>query len=430
MRRLLIRNPDLTGVEKTFLTSAYTSGTTLSVVNSFAFAANDLLLVGAMKEEKAEIKKIITVPSDTSLTLASALKFSHGKETTVYKIPWDNVEISSKPSGGSFSVISTSGLQLDKDDTVYVDSGGDATTSYRWRFYNSVSVTYSEYSPTFTGAGFSRNQVGFILRNVRKIARADLTVVSDAELIREINTAQEIIYGTRKNWWFLKFTDPTGIATSASSFRYNLDLINGGVAGTPTVSTVLGYIDKVKYQYSDGTINQKYNLNYKPEAEFDELITDANRATDNWVTQYTLRAADSSSQNGYIEIFPTPKTTGIGTLFVTAFNKIAEINDAIDTVVTPIPSIIENYLLSYVSRIQGNDQKGELYESLFYGPAPTAKDRQRLMGIALIEQLQERNIPTGQPRSLSRFRGQRSMTRLYGNRLPSGSRDNNHVNYW
>jgi hypothetical protein len=229
----------------------------------------------------------------------------------------------------------------------------------------------------------------------------------------------------------LKFEDPVGIPTATNTFRYNLDTINGGVAGTPSLATTLGYVDTILYRFYDGVTDNKYRLKYLPEVEFDNLISDANRKTNDRVSSYTIRPADSNSKNGYLEVCPTPQTTGYGTFYVKGFNKMPAVDDDVDITPIPIPSILESYVLSYIERIRGNDKKADYYEELFYGPAPTLKDRRRLTGIALLEQLQLRSEPVGQPKSLIRFLGQKAIPRLFGNsQMTAGNRDDIHVNYW
>ena len=51
MRRVTIGNPDLRNTYKTYLASAYSSGTTLTVLSNVSFAANDLAVVGDVGEE-------------------------------------------------------------------------------------------------------------------------------------------------------------------------------------------------------------------------------------------------------------------------------------------------------------------------------------------------------------------------------------------
>jgi hypothetical protein len=429
MRRVLLRNPSIVNVEKTYLTSPYTSGVTLSVINTFAFSANDLLLVELPGSEKAEIKKLSAIASDTSLTLASALKFSHNADTVIFELQWDQVEISAE-SGSGWSIITTSGLQYDKQYTVYEHASGNSTFSYRWRFYNSITGLFSEYSPTFTGAGFEANQVGYMIRQVRKTTRTDgdVHLVEDHEIVRFLNAAQDIILASPLKWWFLRFTDDD-ITTLANTYSYNLDRMNGGTAGSPNENATLGFIDNIKYHYVSGATDVTYRLAYKDEAEFDNLIADANRTSQEQVTHYTIRPGDSSSKNGYLEVYPTPATASVGTFLVTGYVKPPVLNDDSDRTAVPIPSILENYCISQIERIRGNDTKAEYYEELFYGPAPSKEKYVRLTGITLLEEMNNKRIPRGQPRQLVRFRGQKAVNRLYGDKYIN-DRDYIHINYW
>lgn len=431
MRVLSIRNPDLSGYERSYLTSAYSSGTTLSVINTFALAANDFIVVGEPGQEKAESKRIDSITNDTSLNLASALKFSHPKDTVIVKTHWDQIEISSRVNAGAWSVLSTSGIQWDKPYTVYVHSGGDDTYDYRWRFYNSTLATYSEYSPTYAGEGFTRNQAGYMVQMIRKITRTEGNeeVITDREIYRKINEAHDVIGNIRPDWWFLKFEDST-ITTTASTYIYNLDTLGGGTAGTPSDSYTLGYIDKVRYRYNDGSTDTTYPLKFRSENEFDLYITDNNRQKDDYVNLYTLKPADSTSVNGYMWVYPTPNTTSRGTFYVRGYRKFTTINDDIDKTAVPIPEIIEHYVIAHIERIRGNDAKADYYEDLFYGPPPATETRRKLTGIALLEQVQNQSRAEGQPKMLWRFRGQKALSRFFGNRRINNYRDYLHENFW
>lgn len=431
MRRLRIRNPNLENSERTYLTAQYTSGTTVSVVNTFAFSDNDYGVFGNPNEEKTEIKKISDADSSkTQFTIASALNFSHPKDTVVIRSPWDQVEISRYRSA-AWTVISTSGLQFDKSHTIYIDSGGLSTDSYRWRFYNSSSTEYSEYSPTFAGTGFTDKQVGKMVERVRKITNTedDENTIKDDEIVNQLNLGQKIIYGIRKDWWFLRWSTDTSITTTQGTFKYNLDLMGGGSAGSPASTHKMGRIKTVKYNFNDGTDNITYQLQYKTEVEFDRLTRDQSRQNDDNVEIYTIRPPDSSSTNGYIEVYPTPDSAN-GTFHIDGYTEPADLDDFGDTSVVPITGILENLAISFVERIRGNDSKAEYYEELFYGPPPSVEDRRRLTGIALLEQLQGQERPAGQPMQLKRFLGQRALGRLYGNRTTGSNRDSDVINYW
>lgn len=432
MRVISIRNPDLNNPqqERSPLTADYTSGTALTVLNNFAFATNDIVVIGEPSQEKSESKKVDSISGNTTLNLASALKFSHNKSTNVIKTPWDQVEISSRISGGTWSVLSTSGIQWDKQYTVYVHTSGDSTYDYRWRFYNSVLGTYSEYSPTYSASGFNRNQVGYMVANIRKVTRTqkDTNVITDREIYFKLTEAQDIISAIRNDWWFLKFEDST-MKTVASSYQYNLDLIGGGSAGSPATGFSLGFIDKVRYRYTSGSIDTTYPLKFRSEGEFDMLITDNLRISDDNVNIYTQKPPDSSSKNGYMWVYPTPKTTDIGTFYIRGYKKMEPLNDDIDTTLVPIPQILEYFVMAHIERLRGNEGKADYYEELFYGPPDKAEGRRRLTGIKLLEQLQAQMSPKGQPKQLKRFRGQKALSRYFGNRSIY-NRDYIKENFW
>jgi hypothetical protein len=433
MRRLLIRNPDLSNEERSYLSNNYAvaDGTVMDVISTFAFAADNFIVTGNPTEEKAEIKKISALTSDTRLALASALKFPHSKGSTVVRTPWDQVEIS-RMSGGVWTVLSTSGLQFDKQYTVYNDSTGSATHSYRWRFSNSATSTFSEYSPTFSGSGFDRDQAGYIVGMIRKLTKTqgDQNLVTDTEILRQISAAQDIVDSIRKDWYFLRIPQDSSIATQAGINVYNLDLIGGGVAGTPADNYKLGFIKSIKMRYNNGSIDETYNLRYVSETEFERIVFDQNRTDDDNTGIYTIKPGDSSSKNGYFHIYPTPQNTAIGTFYIDAYRKMDDLDDFSQRTYIPLPQLLEWWGISFVERIRGNDQKAEYYEELFYGPAPDAEDRRRLTGIALLEQLNERAYPTSQPRQLKKFMGRKAVRRLFGGYRTLRNRDQEVIDYW
>ncbi|MCK9371510.1 hypothetical protein M0R04_16470, partial [Candidatus Dojkabacteria bacterium] len=213
-----------------------------------------------------------------------------------------------------------------------------------------------------------------------------------------------IVGGIKKNWWFLRFPENSDITTVADTFNYNLDSMSG---------IVLGFIKKIRYRLVEGSEDNTDPITFKTEDEFDDLIRDNNRVADDSVSCYTIRPADTSSTNGYIDVYPTPETTGAGTFYIQGFKKMDRLSSDTDETLIPIPSILENYAIAQIERIRGNDKKADYYEGLFYGPPPRAKDRSNLTGIALLEQLQEKSRPTSQPRSFISFRGHGAHNSLY-----------------
>ncbi len=427
-RRLRISNPDLTLSEKSYLTSAYSSGTTLNVINSFAFSADNFAVIGEPgKDENIEAKRISAVPSGgLTLTIPTALDYDYPKDTTVYQSRYDQIQIESRASSSaSWALISTSSIQWDKLATLYTDSNGIDTTQYRWRFYNSSTLTTSEYSPTLLGSGFTFDQAGYILREIRLLSGdLDGSVKKDREILRDMGRALEIIYGRVPKAWWWRIADAT-ITTTASKDEYNLDTLNSGTANSPTIN--LGTVDLIRYQYNDGATNITYPLEFKSNLEFYDLIKDNNAQTDDNVLYYTLLDGDSSSKNGYFQVFPKPKTTGRGTFYITAYTRQPTIDSVDDSVAIPLPSILIDYGVGMIERVRGNDSKAAYYEELFFGPPPSRQERQRLTGIALLEQLNARQRhPEGHPRSLVRYIG--NAKKLFGNNRVNT--DYIRENYW
>lgn len=407
MRRLRLPNPLLLANYKTYLGVDYASGTSATVLNNNSFASNDLGVFGEPKEELTELKKINSISGSTTLTLASTMNFAHSKNTPVYKSLWDFVSIEGRStSGGVFAELTQSGLQWDNKngETVYFHSSGDDNWEYRYRFYNSVTATYSEYSPTLAGSGFTRKQVGYMLRNVRKITNTpDQTVVTDDEIIRQFNRAQDIIYAHNPRYWFLlvdSYKAATPIPCIADTNVYSLG-----------VYTTYGHLASLRFRYTNGADDILYPLDKKGDSEFDNIASDLNQATNDYAAIYKLLPADSDSDNGYIQISPKTKTTSIGKLYPNYYEKMADLDDVADSTQVVMPEILEDYAIAYVYKVKGDENKAKLYEMglVIDNEQRTPKHLQLLDKLDAAQRMVQH-----QPRSLSNFRGQKAVQRIYG----------------
>lgn len=410
IRRLRITNPLLSNNYKTYLNAAYSSGVALTVKSNVSFAANDLLVVGEPTEEFAELKKLDSISGSVTLNLPSALNFAHNKETPVYKSLWDNISIEGRSSSaGVFAEITQSAIQWDNknNETVYFHSSGDDNWEYRFRFYNSVTTTYSEYSPTITGAQPGRKTVRYMVIQVRKTVQDELRkLVTDQEIIRFFNRAQEIIYAHNPRYWFLyidTYKGASGIASVANQSVYDLDTY-----------TTFGHLDSIRYKYTSGGTNLLYHLKKMPDVEFDARVRDLNKTTDDWVKFYKLLPADSSSDMGYFQVDPTPKNA-VGTFYPNYYEKMADLSLISDSTQVPIPSILEDFAISQILRIKGDEQRANLYETQFYGPEDRNKDTRKLTGMALLDELDDQQKRSQkQIGELIRFRGQKAGSRFFG----------------
>lgn len=406
MRRIRVVNPLLSKSYKTFLASDYSSGTTLTVVSNVSFAANDLLVIGEPKEELTELKKLNSISGITTMTLASALNFSHPKDTPIYRSLWDNVSIEGRStSSGTFAELTQSAIQWDNDrgETVYNHSDGTDTWQYRFRFYNSVTATYSEYSPTLTGSGFERDMVGYLLRVVRKITNThDQSVVTDDEIIRAFNEAQDIVYAHNPKYWFLlvdTYKAGNGIAATANTNVYSL-----------ATYTTFGHLDSIRYRYASGGSDYLYHLRKKDEVEFDAIASNLNASTDDYARIYKLLPADSLSDNGYIQIYPKTKTSGIGTLYPNYYEKMSDLTDVADETQIPMPKILEEWAIGFIYQVKGDENKAKIYQSGLISDNEDKVPRY----LQLLDKLdRQRKLAQKQARSLWNFKGQRGASGLF-----------------
>jgi len=429
MRQITIPNSDLTNeTYKTFLSQAYTSGLSANVISNVSFSANDLAVFGEVGEEKAELKKIASLSGKNILTLISALNFSHTRDTSVYRVSWDFVVIESAPATtGPWTVISQSPIQWDFKDTIYYDQNGTATTAYRYRFWNSVLNTFSDYSPTILGSGYVEASVGFMIRNIRKTVQdEDRKIVKDIEIIRMLNRAQEIIQGTEAKWWFLREEDKTTLGQA-------------GVRQYPIPSDIgsLGVVDRIRVNYSDGSANNfVYPLNNRSVPEWDDLTRDNrnNAAVQvDWANDYVLREPSATYPNGSFEVWPVPKNNGLQTFWISLYKTMPALTAVSDVTLIPIPSILEDYAISQIEKIKGNEQKATLYSNLFFSPPAIFRGRiiqANHTGIKLLQALNSRQKRAqGQPRNLFKFIGRSAMRNFYNYRA-FANRDQLHQDFW
>jgi len=430
MRRLRIPNVDLHKEEKTYLDADYSTGSTaLTVVNALGFASGEVTffgVIGEPGEDKTEAQQVSSITGYTQVNFPATFRFNHNKSTVLYRSVWDQVEISKMTVvGGVWVIITQSRIQWDKNETIYTDDDGATTDSYRFRFWNSVSNVYSEYSPTVLGSGFDRNQVGFMVNRIRKnINDLERKVVSDEEIIEQLDTAQDLIKGIRQDWWFLlvdTFKGLNGIAITADIGVYSL-----------ASYTNFNFLESLRYNFDDGTDNILRHLTFQDKLIFDDRVRNQDRDHDDQIEVYTLLPPDSSSDNGYIQVDPIPDNAN-GTLYPNYYKIMNTLNDVSDETLIPIPSILETYAISQCERTKGNETKAELYENLFFGRSGGKKGSvtTRTTGIQLLERMQNAQThPSGQPKSFKVWRGRKALRNLMQDSSSGMSNDSMREKYF
>ncbi len=386
----------------------------MTVRNNASFATNDLLLIGNPREERTEIEQCVSLTGVTVINSNAALDFTHSKGTPIYRILWNFVSLERRTSSaGSFTEITQSGLQYDNPRglTIYFDSAATDAYEYRFRYYNSVTGTYSEYSPTISGAAPDRKTVRYMMQQVRKLINdQERKLITDEEMIRGFNHAQDIIYTHNPKYWFLyvdTFELGSGsIAATAGNDKYTLNNL-----------TNFGHLSSIKYRYNSGSDDVIYHLRKKSEAEFDYLDRDQNTTDDNWPEVFKLIPADASSDNGYFKVTPDIKDSGIGTFYPTYYEKMADLDTVDDKTQVPLPDLLIDYCTGYCYRLIGNEKKVGQYLSRIENP--TSNPDLVPPGIGMLDKMNEnQKAVVGQPMYLKKFLGHRATRRLFGNKFP------------
>ena len=404
--KILISNPILIDDERTSVSTDYSSGTSLYVDNNEGFTTNWFVIVGEPGQEKTESRKITGTSGTTIVTLYSALSFTHAKSTPVYLSQWDYISFEQKQTGGSYAEISTSPLAIEWDNdnnkTLVVVSGGVSTDYYRWRYYNSATAEYSEYSDALAGTGFTRYTAGYVLQQVKKNPLAQM--VDDETMFNYMNDYQtDVVYPELpKAWWFSK--EGTAVATSTTTRTFDIN----------TNWSTLSSVRYVLYRYISGDTDITYPLTWSPTSEFYNLKSDANQAADDYAKYWTLLPPDSTATKGYIAIHPQPKTDDCYVKPV-YYYELTDLNSYGDTLVVPYPKGYIDYVLYRIcDDIKSDSSNAEKYN------ARVARS------IIYLKRISRRQL--GQP-ELFRFRGVRGWSQLFGEQSRLDSSDAREL-YW
>lgn len=358
--KIPIINPETTLSETTWLTDAYTSGTSLSVKNSSGFSQNDIVLVGEPAQERSEATSITANPvSDTALVI-TALKFSHFKDDPVYRIRFDKFVLDRDINDGNgFQLLKLGNLTYDKKVTIYDDDGGENAYKYRVRLKNSITGEITNFSDIQLGSGWTRNAVGRIIRNIRRnLKDLNSKLYQDWELMEEIKNASDFILAEIPNAYWTKRA--VTVLTQAGINKYALQSNYKRMA-------------KLWYEYNPTAAeDREYPLRYTPELIWKDLTQDKLATNDDHLTRWTELPGDDTNPNGYFGVYPTPVTDG-KTLTPEYFVSEPQFDSYGDLTLCPLPQTYEYYVTMILST-DSDDRKR--FENLFKASVASLKGMQ------------------------------------------------------
>lgn len=158
---LLFAFPELYDNQFTYLDADSAIGTTSLSADGVNFAVGQWIVVGQPGNIKTEIVQIhaSTVPTSTTITLATALSFAHNRGDAVTFIPYNQISAEFSTDAINFSAISAVNIRADSTETYMQRASDLATYTYRFRFSNSSTGLFSQYSDTVTAIGYADNTI-------------------------------------------------------------------------------------------------------------------------------------------------------------------------------------------------------------------------------------------------------------------------------
>lgn len=151
--------PEIQHEEKSYFDADSAAGVSSLTASGINFAANQYIVLGNPGSEKTEIVQISGTPSATAIALVAPTVFPHNRGDVIRFIPYNQISAEMATDGVSFSVVSTFNIRPDASES-YLQRPTDLSTySYRFRFSNSTTSQFGQYSPIVTGAGYPDNTV-------------------------------------------------------------------------------------------------------------------------------------------------------------------------------------------------------------------------------------------------------------------------------
>jgi hypothetical protein len=185
MKNIYLNNTILNEDKKyTYLTVDFTSGTSLVAQNISGFGTGQVVLLGEIGQEEAEILQTstATAPSGSTIYLQTAPTYAHSVDTKLYIIDWNQFELTHAATATGVKTTLTYGtvLQPDLKETIYKDTS-KSSGYYFIRFVDTVGSAYSDYSDPIPYAGYPANTVWSIKnRALNKVdAKIDDKITND-----------------------------------------------------------------------------------------------------------------------------------------------------------------------------------------------------------------------------------------------------------
>lgn len=340
-------NPDLSGVEKTFLAQSYNAGvTSIEVSNNTEFSTNNRILIGEMGMSSSEIVTVTGVSVNGTTLVISGTLFSHEADSPVYQLQFDQVEFYRSTTGinGTYTILSTVNIDVTNENlqTTYNDLNSLSGYYYTVAMYNSISAVASAQSdPIPATTGWARNQVGYLVNQIlEEITDQNEQNVTSDQLIGYFNEVNDdLLMQVVRPYNFLAQRIVIGRTAGANSLPYPKN------ADGSNAMWKFGHMD---YNFVDNTTtpvtNTTYTVEVAPSLEYfrNRWISNENDTTTQNDSVEEIALDDVNEQFVY---HPASATTSNAVWYLYYWTTFPVISSLGDTFITPTPRIYKLYAL-------------------------------------------------------------------------------------
>jgi hypothetical protein len=238
-----LAHPDITDSPSSNIDGDLVAGATaMSVKNNTVFSLGDFLLIGKYGGAQTEVTQITGSITPGEAITVSALLYSHVSDTTVTKIPFNEVVLTRSLTGigGTYTTLTTFYPQVSQFSSQYIDTTGVSPYSYQYYFLNSTTGGVSGLSAELPYGGYFFDALDTLQKRV-----LDLYVDKQGEFISPDSI---------RDW----FNELLGILNRAVTDSESAPFINfftitpGGAASTDISSYNAEVISFIEYSTDGG----------------------------------------------------------------------------------------------------------------------------------------------------------------------------------
>lgn len=216
--------PNIDDNQRTYLDADSLAGASSLSANGINFSNLQYIVIGNPGNIKTEIVQITGSPTASTITLVAGTQFAHNRGDLIRFIPYNQIVAEQSTDGTTYVAQSAVAIRADSSETYQQFTGGLSTYYYKFRFYNSTSTLYSQYSDPTIATGFADNTLWAIKdRALAELGEVKSSLISDRFLNAQLLAARRAMdqYPGILRWSFRRKDDQVVSQAFAGKWQFN-----------------------------------------------------------------------------------------------------------------------------------------------------------------------------------------------------------------